>query len=174
MGPRRVCDIFSPFLIRPNGRIVNVASASGPKFISKCKNLDLAQKLSNPLLLKENKEDDGLETLDELANSYLEMTDKEDDTYGLSKALLNACTVLYAAANPDLIVNSCTPGYILTDLTRGRGASNPPEMGTVCPIYLFLNEEMLKLPTGRYYGSDAICSPLGWYRDPGKPAYEGP
>ena len=27
-------------------------------------------------------------------------------------------------------INSCSPGYILTDMTRGMGASLPPEKGT--------------------------------------------
>lgn len=173
-GPRRVCDVFSPFLMRPHGRIVNIASASGPMFVAGCQDSGLAEKLTSPLSFKEGSSGDGIDKLDELAGSYSSMTDYGGDAYGVSKALLNAYTVLYAAANPDLIVNSCTPGYIATDLTKGMGATNPPEKGAVSPIHILMNEEMKTLPTGRYYGSDAIRSPLHYYRGPGDPPYEGP
>lgn len=33
-GPRRVCQSFLPLLDRSNGRIVNVGSGSGPKWLS--------------------------------------------------------------------------------------------------------------------------------------------
>ena len=49
--------------------------------------------------------------------------------YGFSKALLNSYTVQLSQAHPHLCINSCTPGFILTDLTRAFGAVNPPEIG---------------------------------------------
>ena len=113
-GTKQVCDIFGPCLMRPYGRIVNIASASGPNFISRCQDKGLADKLANPILFQESEGVDGISTLSELADSYLKLTDYGDDAYGLSKAFVNAYTVLYAKANPDLIVNSCSPGYILT------------------------------------------------------------
>lgn len=167
-GPRRVCDAFGPYLQRPGGRVVNIASASGPNFVSRCQDAELVENLSEPLKFG------NVDAVDKLAKSYSSMTDYDNDAYGVSKALLNAYTVLMAAKEKDLIVNSCSPGYILTDLTRGMGASNPPEKGTVSPIHLLLSDEMNSLPTGRYYGSDAVRSPLGFYRGPGEPAYEGP
>jgi len=170
-GPRRVCDAFEPFLTRPGGRVVNIASASGPNFVSRCEDQDLVDKLSQPMKFQD---EGGIAKVDELASSYYSLTDYGNEAYGVSKALLNAFTVLYAAQKSDLIVNSCSPGYILTDMTRGMGASNSPEKGTVAPIHLLLSEEMKNFPTGRYYGSDAVRSPLGFYRGPGEPAYEGP
>ena len=62
-----------------------------------------------------------------------------------------------------------TPGYILTDLTRGMGATNPPEKGTTAPVYCLFEATS----TGWYYGSDAVRSPLDRYRGPGDPPYEG-
>jgi hypothetical protein len=40
------------------------------------------------------------------------------------------------------------------------------------PIHLLMAKEMEDIPTGRYYGSDAIRSPLDVYRGPGDPPYE--
>lgn len=174
-GPRRICDAFAPFLMRPHGRIVNIASASGPNFISGCQDANLAEQLTSPLaFFKKSDDDTGIPVLDELAKSYSDKTDYGNEAYGVSKALLNAYTVLYAASNPDLIVNSCSPGYILTDMTRGMGASNAPEKGTKSPVHLMMSDDMKTLPTGRYYGSDAIRSPMHYYRGPGDPPYEGP
>lgn len=172
-GPRRVCDVFGKMLLCPGGRIVNIASASGPNFVSGCADATLVKKLSEPLLYFQ-KEGGGIAKMDELARSYMKTTDYENDSYGVSKALLNAYTVLHAAEQPDLIINSCSPGYILTDLTRGMGATNPPEKGAKAPVHLMMSDEMTTLPTGRYYGSDAVRSPLGFYRGPGEPPYEGP
>ena len=50
------------------------------------------------------------------------------------------------------------------------GATNPPEKGTVAPIFCLLEPS---LGSGKYYGSDAVRSPLDRYRGPGDPPYEG-
>jgi NAD(P)-dependent dehydrogenase (short-subunit alcohol dehydrogenase family) len=124
VGVRRVCDAFASCLSRPGGRIVNIASASAPNFISRCAIPELKEMLANPYTTT-------IDRLDEIAASYKGQVDYEDTAYGLSKALLNAFTVLYAKENPELIINSCSPGWILTDLTAGMGATNAPEKGTV-------------------------------------------
>jgi len=170
-GTKRVCESFAPFLKRPGGRIVNIASASGPNFISSYTNdndKELKQKLSNPLTAIKS-----LDELDTLADSYKDKS--VDNAYGLSKAFVNAYTALYAKEQyPDLIVNSCTPGFILTDMTRGLTATNPPEAGAKTPMHLLLSSDFDNLPTGRYYGSDGKRSPIDRYREPGSPPYDGP
>lgn len=170
-GPRRVCDAFLPFV---TDRVVNIASASGPNFVSGCQNKELQQKLSQPAL---GFREGGIDELDALATSYLPQTDYGNEAYGVSKALLNAYTVLLAQERQqqhDVLVNSCSPGYILTDMTKGMGASSPPEKGAVCPVHLLMSDDVKHLPPGRYYGSDKLRSPLGFYRGPGEPPYEGP
>jgi NAD(P)-dependent dehydrogenase (short-subunit alcohol dehydrogenase family) len=170
-GPQRVNDEFGPMLVRPGGRIVNVASASGPNFLQALKDEDpIKVKLSRPwTLVKEG----GIQEIDALATSMASSGESENG-YGMSKALLNAYTCLYAKANPDLVVNSVTPGWIKTDLTKGSGASNSPSQGAV-PICKLLMDEAFAdpqlHPTGRYYGSDAVRSPLHYYRGPGEPPY---
>jgi hypothetical protein len=46
----------------------------------------------------------------------------------------------------------------------------PPSAGTRSPMFLLFGELD---GNGRYYGSDALRSPLDRYRDPGTPAYTG-
>lgn len=171
-GQRRVNDAFGPKLCRPGGRIVNIASASGPMFVSACGAKALRQKLSDPL----SSFDGGISELDDLAKSYFGQMDYGNDAYGLSKAFVNAYTMLHAKEEPELVINSCSPGFIKTDMTikAGLGASNPPEMGAFAPVELLMSSNFEGLPTGRYYGSDAVRSPLDRYRGPGDPPFEGP
>ena len=81
-----------------------------------------------------------------------------------------------AAAHPTLRINSCSPGYILTDLTAGMGATKRPEDSNchVAPLALLFDD--VPLPStnqGRYFGSDAVRSPIDVYRGPGDPPYVG-
>ena len=160
-GARRVCDAFEPLLQPDGGRIVNVASASGPIYVA-----GLDDDASKKVLTSAGV---GLDELDSYAKKFCGATDYENSAYGLSKACLNAYTRILASQKPKLLVNSVTPGYILTDLTRGMGATNPPEKGTTAPIYCLFEATS----TGWYYGSDAVRSPLDRYRGPGDPPYEG-
>ncbi|CAK0803963.1 unnamed protein product [Prorocentrum cordatum] len=80
-------------------------------------------------------------------------------------------TMLLAREHPNLKVNAITPGYILTDMTRNAGATKSPEEGTKAALYCLMGELE---GNGRYYGSDAVRSPLDRYRGPGDPPYAGP
>jgi NAD(P)-dependent dehydrogenase (short-subunit alcohol dehydrogenase family) len=163
-GVRRVNDAFGKLLQKPGGRIVNVASASGPQFLSQCSDAVLYKKLAEPLTIS-----GGVAELDEIAK-----TTEATDAYGFSKALLNAYTVIHANSEPDLVINSCTPGWIATDLTAGSESPNPPSKGAIPPVHLLMSIELGQVPTGRYYGSDCVRSPMNVYRNPGDPPYEGP
>lgn len=88
--------------------------------------------------------------------------------------------MLLAREQPNLKVNAMTPGrspcvwrldpgYILTDITRGMGATKPPEEGTKAAIHCLLGDLE---GNGWYYGSDAVRSPIDRYRAPGDPPYE--
>jgi len=167
-GPRRVNTIIGKLLRRPGGRIVNMSSASGPYFLQSCGDGKLAEKLGFPMSHIAG----GVKELDQLAKSSQESSG--GDSYGLSKALLGAYTALQAKEEPDLIINACSPGWIKTDMTIGQGASNPPSKGAIPPVWLLMSPDLESNPSGRYYGSDCIRSPLHKYRDPGDPPYEGP
>ena len=58
----------------------------------------------------------------------------------------------------------------MTNMTRGYGATKPPEEGTVSTMKCLFDE----LPgNGFYYGSDGVRSPLHFMRNPGEPEYDG-
>lgn len=171
-GPRRVNEYFGPFL-EPNGRIVNVASASGPNYVSSLpQSHHHKQLLGNPWTIP-----NGIADVDQLAMETIEKQSGSEG-YGVSKALLNAYTWILAkqydaSDTANIIVHSVTPGYIATDLTAGMGATKLPADGAVPPCFLMMDQETIpKVPTGRYYGSDCIRSPISFYRGPGEPPYE--
>ena len=102
------------------------------------------------------------------------------EPYGLSKACLNSYTMLLAREHPSLCINACSPGSIETDLTRkyadmqGKPPAElgmkPPSAGARAAMFLLFGKPE---GNGRYYGSDAVRSPLDRYRAPGDPPYAG-
>lgn len=170
-GVRRVCEAFLPLLAPDGGRVVNVTSASGPTYVSKCspelQRFFLDDQMTWPRLKA---------FLDERIAQG-----NETDAYGLSKAAANTYTRILAREHPDLRVNACTPGFIETDMTRhyaeeqGKPPAElgmkPPSEGAKAPLHLLFGALE---GNGRYYGSDAKRSPLDRYRSPGSPEYTGP
>ena len=159
-GTKRICDAFLPRLVQ-GGRVCNIASASGPNYVSRLGNQE-----EKHLLLDSNVDIDALENL---AHKYEKITDYDNAAYGLSKALVNAYTRYLARSHPNLVINSCTPGYLLTDMTRGMGATKPPSEGVKAPLLLLFGE--VGDARGWYFGSDGLRSPLDRYRAPGDPPY---
>lgn len=171
-GVQRVCEAFLPLICKKHGRIVNVTSASGPNFVEKC---DAITKytLTNPNVTWPE--------IEVLMYECLIKNIKDEGSispYGLSKACTNALTICLARENENLIVNSCSPGWIATDLTKnyvqstGKKAEEigmkTPFEGALSSVYLSMNENV---GTGMYFGSDCLRSPLDTYRSPGTPAY---
>ena len=86
-----------------------------------------------------------------------------------------------AASKSAILVNACSPGFIVTDLTEhmmlayGKSPTEagalPPSQGTIAINYLLFDQGVPG--GGRYYGSDGKRSPLHLYRSPGSPPYEG-
>lgn len=82
-------------------------------------------------------------------------------------------------------MNGCSPGFIVTDLTRAfvPAGKTPEEMGalpversTVAIVKLSAlrgGSEASALGRGCYYGSDGLRSPLTSYRSPGTLEYDG-
>jgi len=178
-GMHRVCEAFIPLLDQRSGRVVNVASASGPMFLARCR-ADIQTALTRA--------DITWTEIESIMNRCLALEAQGGDfgaqgfadgsSYGLSKACVNAYTIKLARSYPAMRINSCTPGYIETDMTRPFAAasgSSPDEMGMKpaaegarAPLHLLLGD----VGTGWYYGSDAVRSPLNRYRGPGEPAYD--
>lgn len=171
-GPRRVCEAFLPH-VQEGGRLVMVSSASGPMYVASCR-ADRQRAFVDPEVTWAGIEALAGEVLGGAADGL------PANAYGLSKALLNAYTLLLARTRPGVSVNACTPGFIATDLTRPFAESSgktPAEMGMKspahgarAPMFLLFGEPE---GNGRYYGSDAVRSPLDAYRSPGDPPYQG-
>ena len=93
--------------------------------------------------------------------------------FGLSKACLTAHTVILGKQHPNLAISCCSPGFIITALTAGCGATKPPEEDIVANLaikHLLLGDVK---GSGWYLGSDTQRSPLHYTRDPGDPPYDG-
>lgn len=165
-GPYHTTNHFLPLLVRTSdptttGRIVNISSGVAPNYVAK---LDTAGLPSTVFT-------DATSTWEQLVNRMDEAiaANDEKDAYGLSKACLNALTVQDSLLHPDLLVNSCSPGFIDTDLTKGYGATLTPEQGTVSALHCLFSPDV---GTGKYFGSDGLRSPLDKYRAPGDAPYE--
>ena len=160
-GAKRCSEAFAELIQKPGGRIVNMGSASGPNFVSGLGAEQKALFTSRATTWDE---------LDAVLQRYAASPDYDGVAYGLSKAALAVLTMQLAAKHPDLRVNACSPGYVLTDLTAGMGASKTPAQSNchVAPLFLLFGQPE---GNGRYYGSDALRSPLDRYRNPGDPPY---
>jgi len=188
LGPKRVFDAFSSFLSE-GSRVVQISSGAASHAVMVC-----SEKRKSFFTNTYVTWGQILGIIDEVS-SLEESTGlgergygKALGVYGLSKALLNCHTIQLAREHPELKVNSCSPGMILTDIIKGFapwwmtsfvtrivaryffGALNPDE-GTVAPVYLLFDKNLEG--NGWYYGSDAKRSPLDAYRSPGSPPYEG-
>lgn len=90
-------------------------------------------------------------------------------------------TMQQAQALKPVLVNACSPGFIVTDLTNhmmlaygkspAEAGALPPAQGTVAIDFLLFDESVCG--GGLYYGSDAKRSPLHAYRSPGTAPYTG-
>ena len=179
-GPHRVCEAFMP-LIEEGGRIVNVSSASGPTFVAGCSD-ERRRTLTSPDVTWSDVERIMGECLaiEEADGDFEAAGFGGGDSYGLSKACLNAYTIELARQHPELTINACTPGFIETDMTQpylessGKSADEmgmkSPSQGTKVSIHLLLEEVGA---SGWFFGSDARRSPLDRYRSPGDPPYQG-
>lgn len=192
-GVRRVTEAFLP-LLQTEGRVVQVSSGAAPMFLQKC-SPDIQELLANKQDVTWN------EIENKVIKSALDISEDATLTdvqkghklaekglgemsgiyfYGVAKACVNAYTFYLSNQNPNLHMNSCSPGFIETDLTRPfseRSGRTPAEMGmlpvekgTIAPVYLLMDNLEGK---GRYYGSDAKRSPMHRTRSPGDPVYDG-
>mmetsp|Transcript_30801 Transcript_30801/g.50938 ORF Transcript_30801/g.50938 Transcript_30801/m.50938 type:complete len:342 (-) Transcript_30801:177-1202(-) len=190
-GVESVTRAFLPLLSPTDGRIVMVGSGAAPTFVSKCSSERQAEFMDPAITL---------ERIHAIAEEYTQVsasaTGMEDPkahfaaagfgdggTYGCSKALLTSYAMVVAREHPGMKINSCSPGFVETDLTIPFAVSfgkTPQELGMVstekgaiCPLFLAVGEP--KTPAGQawYYGSDSQRSPLHKYRSPGDPPYDG-
>jgi len=196
---RRVTEAFLPLIRTDQGRIVQLSSGAAPSFVKNC-SPDMQALFVDKQITWEQLEKKVIKPFmmisEDLSLSEEEKAQKMMDHglskqglggYGLSKACVNSYTIELAQRFPSMLINSCSPGFIATDLTRPfaerSGKRDPQEVGalpvekgTIAPNYLMMGNLMLDIPdyeSGRFYGSDAKRSPLHKSRSPGDPVYDG-
>lgn len=162
-GPKRVCDNFMAMMDPKAGRIVNIGSGGGPSFVKKISDVAVKKQMCSSST--------SWAELEVLMKRFLDGDNFGGGAcYGLSKAGLTVYTMQLAAKHPNIKVSCVSPGFILTNMTKGYGATKPPEEGTVSTMHCLFDE----LPgNGFYYGSDGLRSPLHFMRSPGEPEYDG-
>ena len=160
-GPKLVTDALVGLIDKSEGRIVNVSSGAASMWL-RHQDVETKKLFTNPNVT--------LEELEAAVNQNVAAKNfKMGNGYGLSKAALNALTLIQAKSYPNLKVTSLTPGFIDTPMTKGLGSKLRPEQGTLSITHCLFEPVV----SGCYYGSDGLRSPLTVTRDPGTPEYEG-
>jgi carbonyl reductase 1 len=96
-------------------------------------------------------------------------------SYKVSKALINTLTVVLAKQHPDVMINSCCPGWVNTDMGKMGGATPPktPEEGARTAVRCAIGNlgvrgdedgglgKESERSSGRFYENENIMVP-GW------------
>jgi carbonyl reductase 1 len=133
------CHTFLP-LLKPDGRLVNVASMSGK----------LGSKYSDEirsLFLASETEADVTSIMKDFASAVEAGKEKEagfpSAAYAVSKAGLIGATRALAKKEKErgntVLINCCCPGYVDTDMSKHNGKLTPDE-GAQTPVVLALGD----------------------------------
>ena len=127
-GAKSINDALIPMINPKVGRIINVGSYEGPGYVSMCEDEE-KEFLSSKQV-----------TWDELVNyittrigsydtleAYCTVHNNKYGYYGMTKAALHKYTEIVARENPNLKINTVSPAFCYTLLTRGHGARKKPE-----------------------------------------------
>jgi carbonyl reductase 1 len=157
-GTIAVSDAFFP-LLRPHARVVNVSSMASSYYIRKC-GPELQAKFMNPNITRDE--------LTNQMNAFVQAAQRGDlakegypeSCYSISKVgvtVLSQIQHRQLSADPrdDIIVNSCCPGYVGTDINSHKGPKTIDE-GADTPIYLSLLPEGTKSPAGDFVADKQI------------------
>ena len=140
--------------IRSGGRLVNVASMAG--------------KISNPKyseairsrFLNAKKPEEITQLMEEFSSAVAKGTHQKDwpsAGYAVSKAgvigMTKTIAELTAAGGSNVLINSCCPGYVNTDMTKGRGVKTP-DQGAQTPVLLAIGD--IKGSNGQFWQNEKI------------------
>lgn len=141
-GTLEATRTFIP-LLKPSGRIVNVSSTAG-----------LLSKYSPALrerFVRAQSVADITALMDEFTAAVERGTEKEEGwpsaAYAVSKAGTTGMTMQIAAElkrdgggrEGGILVNACCPGWVVTDMTKGKGHKTPDE-GAQTPVFLAIGD----------------------------------
>jgi len=150
-GTLDVCEMLFPIL-KTNARVVNVSSMLSESTY---------KKLSDGLKMKFSSPDITIKDLKELIGNFI-MSAKEEkleengfpaNAYGMSKIAVSIMTQIHQremdTKDENILVNSCCPGFVATDLTSYKGHLHVDE-GADTPAYLALIPTTDTTPKGSY------------------------
>ncbi|KAL9125239.1 MAG: hypothetical protein Q9217_005527 [Psora testacea] len=152
-GTLLATQTFLP-LLRPGGRIVNVASMAG----------HLNQKYS-PAIREQFSATKSVADVTKLMNTFTEAVAKgthgeegwPSAAYAVSKSGVIGMTRAIAKEEEGkgraVLVNSCCPGWVNTDMTKGRGAKSVDE-GAKTPALLSLGD--IEGRTGEFWSGERV------------------
>lgn len=133
-GTLHLTQILLPLIQKSSLKtICNIASEAGHLRI--IKSPELREKFQKPTLT--------IGELNSMMNSFIEDVEKKQHSnygwpnscYGISKLGLIALTNILARENPNLLINSCCPGYCATDMSSHKGTKTA-EQGAETPVLL--------------------------------------
>lgn len=149
------CHTFLP-LLKPDGRIVNVASMAGhlSKYSDDVRNRFMAAKTEAEIT----------SIMKDFASAVEAGKEKDagfpSAAYAVSKAGLIGATKALARVEEEkgskMLINACCPGYVNTDMSKGNGTKTPDE-GAQTPVMLALAD--IQKTTGGFWQNE---KPIEW------------
>ena len=140
-------------ILKPTGRIVNIASSSGAlsKYSPSIRDRFLSSKT----------EDDVTSIMKDFASAVQQGKEKDvgfpSAAYAVSKAGCIGGTKALARREKESgskrLINACCPGYVNTDMTKGNGTKTPDE-GAQTPVLLAIQDIGEK--TGEFWRDEKI------------------
>ncbi|PWZ01922.1 NAD(P)-binding protein [Testicularia cyperi] len=135
-----VKNVIKAIPVREGGRIVNVASLSG---VLKGYSPEITQRFKSA-----SSESDADQLMQDFQTAVADNTWKEKGwkgaAYATSKAGLIAYTKAlakdYQSQGKNVTVNACCPGYVNTDMTKGKGYKTL-DQGAETPVFLAIQEK---------------------------------
>ncbi|KAF2226453.1 hypothetical protein BDZ85DRAFT_315972 [Elsinoe ampelina] len=142
-------------IIKKGGRLVNVASMSG--HLNKYSN-DVRK---NFISAAETGVPECTSMMETFKQAVSDGKEKElgwpPAAYAVSKAgeiaFTKAIAKEQAANGKDVLINACCPGFVNTDMTKGRGQKTP-DQGALTPVMLALHD--IKGKTGEFWQSEKM------------------
>lgn len=151
-GTLHATEAFLP-LLKPTGRIVNVASMAG--------HLSKYSPAIKQRFLNAQSVEDATQLMQDFASAVSRNHEKQEGwpsaAYAVSKAGVIAFTRAIAArekkAGSEKLVNACCPGWVVTDMTKGKGHKTP-DQGALTPVMLAIQDISGK--TGEFWQDEKV------------------
>jgi len=137
-GTQQAIRILLPLMKRDGkARIVNVSSGAG-----KLRNLPsqkLRDEFSSPSLTMQDLDRLMKKFDSDVASGQYKEQGWPSAAYSVSKVGLTAMTNVLARGHKDILINSCCPGWVATDMA-GPNATKTPDQGAETPVLLSIGD----------------------------------